>query len=283
MAKRVGHGGRMVGIQIRRKGKWSLGFLAGMLFTNFVYNPFDTILRLNLETWATSKQYDRLWESLYIPSSVWLIIMTATDHVILVLKYLTGPFGLGFASGAVIFAFWDPIAALLARWRRHHHVELQFEQNDYYERVVGSVRRFRVGMVNRAGVQLQNVSIRLDDCKDDSGHRPSIEMPLGLQREEGKGPAPLSPNSPKHATVVQLDESDPSAPIVIPRISSLKNTPHGYELTEERLDRRKAYFLTVGAHPTTSAPHQLTFQVWVNEEGRLRMAKCKRSKVTAPK
>jgi hypothetical protein len=57
-----------------------------------------TIVRLNIERWAEDRGYDRIFTH-KLPA--WL--MSVWEH-------LTGSFGLGFALGALVFAFWDPVA-----------------------------------------------------------------------------------------------------------------------------------------------------------------------------
>lgn len=60
-----------------------------------------TLATVNLETWFQEHGLNKLYQ--WLPA--WLIG---------VWSHIAGPFGLGFALGALIFAFWDPIA----RWLR---------------------------------------------------------------------------------------------------------------------------------------------------------------------
>ena len=71
------------------------------------------VLHLNVESWATAHGYDRLYQLL--PNSWVEAMKPIVDWLLAALSYAAGQFGLGFALGAVIFAFWDPMAKLVQR------------------------------------------------------------------------------------------------------------------------------------------------------------------------
>lgn len=77
----------------------ALGVAAGYLLAVIV-DPFITVLRLNIETWAQQRGFDKLYKLIQVPE--WLTMIWSL---------LTGGFGLGFVLGALIFAFWDTVAA----------------------------------------------------------------------------------------------------------------------------------------------------------------------------
>lgn len=84
---------------VSSKQKTTLAIVVGYLLA-VVVDPFLTIARLNVEGWAQDRGYDKLYRLAAHPPE-WLVTFWS---------YVTGPFGLGFALGALIFAFWDPLA-----------------------------------------------------------------------------------------------------------------------------------------------------------------------------
>jgi len=98
------------------------GWIAGTLLALWVLwdNFGKPIWTLNVERWAEKKMLDtQLRDS--VPDSWWdsLIIWVQESF-----NFITGPFGLGFALGALLFAFWDPLAKygkkLFNLGKKHH-------------------------------------------------------------------------------------------------------------------------------------------------------------------
>ena len=92
-------------MRLSGKQKITLGALAGYLITAIV-DPLVTIARLNVESWASENGYDKLYKLLSAPPE-WMVTLW---------EALTGSFGLGFVLGALLFAFWDPIAKYGSRF-----------------------------------------------------------------------------------------------------------------------------------------------------------------------
>jgi len=82
--------------KLSTKAKWAVAVSIGVFL--------GTIIRLNIENWATENKLDKLYQGFQLPG--WLVSAWG---------YITGPFGVGFGLGALIFAFWDPIARYMAR------------------------------------------------------------------------------------------------------------------------------------------------------------------------
>src|SRR4051794_32877221 len=90
-------------MQLSPKQIFSLSVLGTWLLSWFL-DPVRALISLNFETWATEHGYQNLYKLL--PD--WL--MPVWEYIGVIWRHATGELGLGFAAGAVIFAFWDPIA-----------------------------------------------------------------------------------------------------------------------------------------------------------------------------
>lgn len=137
-----------------------------------------------------------------------------------------------------------------------------------FETLRGSTRLFRIHMRNVSALRLESCSLRLDECVAEDNTPLVIHFPAGLERDDGWGPCPLSPNSPKGSTFIQRDESDLENPIRLNCISSLKYGD--YKEFPQHLDPRGIYRIRIGVHPQASQPHQRRFKVFV-QDGRLRV------------
>lgn len=95
----------------RLSGKqvFSLAALAGWVAA-WVADPFITIARLNVETWATETGLNKIYSWPFFAG--WLAMMA--QGIGWLYSLFVGPFGLGFALGAIVFAFWDPAARRLS-------------------------------------------------------------------------------------------------------------------------------------------------------------------------
>ncbi|MFG6581474.1 hypothetical protein ACGYK1_19010 [Sulfitobacter sp. 1A13191] len=94
------------------KRKLSVGFLLGFAFTNLVWNPFQALVNLNVEKTAETYGLDRILQNCVSGQSDCgrASVMWVGEKIAEIGLFLTGHFGLGFALGSVLFAFWDPIA-----------------------------------------------------------------------------------------------------------------------------------------------------------------------------
>ena len=86
-------------MHISGKQRITLGLVGGYVLA-VIADPFITVARLNIEGWAQEKGYDKLYKLVANPPE-WLVGLW---------EFITGPFGLGFTLGALLFAFWDPLA-----------------------------------------------------------------------------------------------------------------------------------------------------------------------------
>jgi hypothetical protein len=85
-----------------KRGIWAaLGALAVYLF-----DPVLTIIRQNVEVWSAHHGYDALLRDFALPRPAVMI----AGELSRVWAFISGDFALGFAVGALLFSFWDPVA-----------------------------------------------------------------------------------------------------------------------------------------------------------------------------
>jgi hypothetical protein len=109
-------------MQLSFKQKLSLAGFAGWVLA-WAFDPFITVFHLNIETWAQKQGYDKLYE--YLPPLIAGLIMSLQSTIGDVWETVTGPVGLSFFIGAVLFAFWDPLAKYASTIRRRPKVNLR--------------------------------------------------------------------------------------------------------------------------------------------------------------
>lgn len=147
-------------------------------------------------------------------------------------------------------------------------VEILFKDDGFHNREENGTRTFVVELNNR-GEFLDSVSFRIDRISNASG----TVLPLprrGFEREDGFGPMPLSPDSPKAAYVASLDEGDKDSKIRIRTISSLASGQR-YQPDPVILDRGK-YIIDVSLNPRKGRPAKKRFELSVSvENGEFKM------------
>lgn len=72
------------------------GYLLAMLL-----DPFVTVMRLNVENWATENGYSAIY-SWPVLSQLWLVLVSVWEA-------FTGSWGFGFICGSLLLAFWEPL------------------------------------------------------------------------------------------------------------------------------------------------------------------------------
>ncbi|CAN5261462.1 hypothetical protein BH10PSE7_BH10PSE7_37850 [soil metagenome] len=120
----------------------SLSVVAGWAFA-WAADPLITIFRLNIETWAASKGYDKLYLRIPWPMlQEWAVTIWSWFGI--VYETATGPVGLSFAIGGLIFTFWDPVARYSTRLiRRKSNLVLgeSSPEQTFYDGGRGTVRQ----------------------------------------------------------------------------------------------------------------------------------------------
>jgi hypothetical protein len=108
---------------MNEKKKFAAGAVAGWIVA-WLLDPLITLYRLNVETWASSRGYDQLYEGIsenFIRKSIEIVIYVlqiTISGILDILLYISGPFGFGFAIASAILAFWEPIMRLANFGRR---------------------------------------------------------------------------------------------------------------------------------------------------------------------
>lgn len=112
----------------RDKQKYAVGALLGLLFTNFVWNPFALVLGLNLERATEKYGYDKIFVNILdsCQSGAADCGRSMLDALLQFGLFVTGDFGLGFGVGAVVFSFWDPVATWIRRRKQSLSIHPQF-------------------------------------------------------------------------------------------------------------------------------------------------------------
>jgi hypothetical protein len=90
--------GRINAMELTTKQKLSLSAFVGYLFA-VALDPLLTVLRLNVENWATDHGYSKLydwWPAIWL----WRTLVTVWEA-------FTGSWGLGVVCGLLAFSFWD--------------------------------------------------------------------------------------------------------------------------------------------------------------------------------
>lgn len=123
------------------KRKLSMAFLSGWLFATFIWNPFQTLVDLNIEKAAEQRGFDEILQRcLDGENDCGHAAMTGTLEIFAQMGiFLTGPFGLGFALGSILFAFWDPIALHFPRFSKKSKSRLMQERARIWKEIGNAI------------------------------------------------------------------------------------------------------------------------------------------------
>jgi hypothetical protein len=144
-------------------------------------------------------------------------------------------------------------------------VGIVFKNAKPYFTFDGKTKTYRADLINYGDWQ-DNISFRLEYIEDNRGNILPYER-MGFQREAGKGPMPLSPESPKYGYLASLDQSDPNSTIDILTISDVAS---GYQPESIQLPRG-TYLVHASLNPRMNRPCKRTFRVWVDGSGDLQI------------
>ena len=172
------------------------------------------------------------------------------------------------------FSYWEHLlvfALLILVWvlyrRLVPRVAIEFNDGGQFSSIKDGVRTYKVELVNYGEWQ-NHISYRVDYIKDRNGAHILNER-MGMQREAGVGPMPLSPDSPKYGYLVRLNESSQNSEIEVLTTADLagKYKPQPIWLP------RDEYALSVSLNPREGKPYKAVFNVAVDGAGHLRVSK----------
>ncbi|MGL4488865.1 MAG: hypothetical protein ACRCU5_05410 [Rhizobiaceae bacterium] len=134
-------------------GRWftkkiSVGWIVLLWLVSAIYETFiKPIIALNIETWATNQKLQD--EILDGGQQIVPFLIEIWKPIDAIMGYLASPWFFGFAVGAILFGFWDPVSVLLSKAndRRLPHPSLK-PTNGLHPAVI-SFKRDEYGQMNR--------------------------------------------------------------------------------------------------------------------------------------
>lgn len=138
-------------------------------------------------------------------------------------------------------------------------VDIVFVPNDgRYCIVKDGVRRYRVDLLNR-GEWAGDISFRVESIRLEDGSYYPLDQRRGFQREAARGPAVLSPDSPKWGFVAEMDEARSDSKIILLLHGLLEDN---YPDLPTPLERG-TYYLEVSLNPRAGRRRVRTFRLSV--------------------